>query len=261
MGSSLSLALKRRLLRDGYVVVPGFFPRALTDPAVRAINHRLGTGEHPGRDYDADKADYLSEYVDAPELMNLSKGRLRDVAESLLGAGKVEPLSHAQVVLRFPAANDDVRYASLLHVDGLYFGKSGLDVRTPKPLRYSFCAGAFLSDVPRPDMGNLTVYPGTHRLLARLVAERGLDAIKGGAAEAIELPPPVQVTGKTGDLVLFHFQLVHDKARNFSPDIRRAAYFRFWHIDAWRDGSRDYLTRAMSDPWLEWSGMRGVNGT
>lgn len=258
MAAKLSSARKARLLRDGFVVLPGVVPPSVTAPAVREINNRLGSGRHPDKDAYADPRDYLSEYVRTPAVMALARGPVRELAESLLGAGKIEPLSQGQVVLRFPARDDAVEYERLVHIDGLYSGKDGLYTKARKPLRYSLCAGVFLSDTPKPDMGNLTVYPGTHRVVARAIERGGLGALKGGIEKSLDLPAPFQATGKTGDVVLFHFQLAHDKARNLSPYIRRMAYFRFWHIDSWHDGSIEYLKRAMIDPWLEWPGMRGV---
>ncbi len=259
MAFKLSPAQKARLKRDGFVVLPKIVPADLTGAAVREINHRLGSGEHPDKDAYADKKDYLSEYVSTPAVMSLTRGGVRDAAESLLGAGRIEPLTQGQVVLRFPAEHDAVEYERLIHIDGLYSNKDGLYTNSKKPLRYSLCAGVFLSDTPKPDMGNLTVYPGTHRLIAQTIKNSGLGALKAGIERSLPLPPPVQVTGRTGDVVLFHFQLAHDKARNDSPHIRRIAYFRFWHLDAWYDRSREYLTKAMIDPWLEWPGMRGVD--
>lgn len=254
MATPLSPARKAALKRDGFVVVPGVVPPSVTAPAIREINNRLGTGEHPDRDAYADTHDYLSEYVSTPAVMALARGPVKDLAESLLGAGKVEPLSQAQLVLRFPAEHDRVAYKKLIHVDGLYASKA----RAGKPVRYTLCAGVFLSDVPRPDMGNLSVHPGSHLLIAETVRRKGVAALKGDLAEKVKLPPAAQVTGRAGDVVLFHFQLAHDKAPNFSPHIRRVAYFRFWHLDAWYDRTPEYLRRAMIDPWLEWPGLKGV---
>lgn len=257
MAEPISAAQKARLKRDGWVLLPRAVPPAVFEPALREINNRLGTGRHPERDLDADPRDYLSEYVSSPAVMALARGRLREAAEALLGPGRVEPLSQGQVVLRFPAASADARYDRLTHIDGLYASKDGLYAGAGKPLRYSLCAGVLLSDTPAPDMGNLLVYPGSHRLIARAVAKRGLDALKHGL-DGLGLPKAAQVTGRAGDAVLFHFQLAHDKAPNYSPHIRSAAYFRFWHLGAWHDRSREYLEKAMIDPWLEWPGMRGV---
>jgi hypothetical protein len=256
MAAALSPALRARLRRDGFVTVPGLVPRERTARAIREINHRLGTGAHPGKDSYADKKDYLSEYVSSPAIMDLAKGPLTGLAESLLGRGKVEPLSQAQIVLRFPSANDAVDYERLVHIDGLYSNLDGLKTGAGKPLRYSLCAGVFLSDVPRPGMGNFTAYPGTHLAIARKVAASGVASLAGDLEKRLRLPVPVEVTGRAGDVVLFHFQTAHDKGPNFSPHIRRTAYFRFWHVDSWHDRSPEYLRRAMVDPWLEWPGMR-----
>lgn len=254
----LSPAQKARFKRDGWITLPGVVPPAVAGAAIREINNRLGSGEHPDKDAYADKHDYLSEYVSTRAVLDLARGPVRAIAESLLGAGKVEPLSQGQIVLRFPSEADSVEYKRLVHIDGLYSSKDGLGTKSGKPLRYSLCAGVFLSDTPKPDMGNLTVYPGTHRLIAETIKTKGLGALKGDLEERLPLPPPVQVTGKTGDVVLFHFQLAHDKAPNHSPHIRRIAYFRFWHLDAWYDRTPEYLRRALIDPWLEWPGLRGV---
>ncbi|UPT75770.1 MAG: hypothetical protein M0D55_08915 [Elusimicrobiota bacterium] len=189
MAAALSPDRRARLRRDGFVVVPGLVPRERVDRAVREINHRLGSGSHPGRDGYADKLDYLSEYVSSPAIMDLAKGPVSALAESLLGRGKVEPLSQAQIVLRFPAAHDGVEYRRLVHVDGLYSNLDGLGTGAGKPLRYSLCAGVFLSDVPKPGMGNFTAYPGTHLAIAKKVAEKGVAALAGDLEKSLRLPP------------------------------------------------------------------------
>lgn len=257
MKAALTPAQKKAFARDGFVVVPGLIPRPLIDAALRDINHRLGKGDHDGKDSYADSVDYLSEYVRSSPIMDLMKASpLRELAASLLGHNKVEPCTQAQVVLRFPAKTDDSPATVSVHIDGMYDA-----ARKDSITRYTFCAGVFLSDVPRPGMGNLLAYPGTHRQIAKVFKAKGLGALKKGIAKSIPLPEPVQVTGKAGDVVLFHFQTAHDKARNDSPDIRYVAYFRFWHVDAWHDRSSAYLKRALTDIWLEWPGMRGVHGT
>lgn len=252
----LTAAQKKAFVRDGFVVVPRVVSRRRVDAALREINHRLGTGEHPGKDGYADSLDYLSEYVSSPAIMDLMNGsHLPALAESLLGVNRVEPCSQAQVALRFPSRTDDSPAKVSVHVDGLY-------PDTGSPItRYTFCAGVVLSDVTAKNRGNFLAFPGTHRLIAAKFKENGLDALRGGVARSVDLPEPVQVHAKAGDVILFHFQTAHDKARNDGPEIRYMAYFRFWHIDAWHDKSPAYLERALTDIWLEWPGMRGVHGT
>ena len=256
MAAKLNAAQKRRLARDGFVVVPGVVPRKRVDAALREINNRLGSAEHPGKDSYADAIDYLSEYVRTPAVMDLMNGSpLRELASSLLGHNRVEPCDQAQLALRFPSKTDESPAARSVHIDGMYSAKAAAPI-----VRYTFCAGVFLSDAPRKNMGNFLAYPGTHRTIAKLFKEKGLGALKDGIDRSLDLPEPVQVTGRAGDVVLFHFQTAHDKARNDSAGIRYMAYFRFWHIDAWHDKSQAYLLKSLTDIWHEWPGMRGALG-
>ncbi|MDD5301650.1 MAG: phytanoyl-CoA dioxygenase family protein [Elusimicrobia bacterium] len=248
----LSRARKRRLLDDGYVVVPGVVPKPRLDAAMREINHRLGTGSHPTKDAYADDVDYLSERSDTPAIMSLLyESPLWALAESLLGAGQVERPSQGQIALRFPAENDETDGEVHAHIDGMY------SKNNPEAIeRFTMCAGILLSDLPRKDMGNLTVFPGSHRQIAGLVKKSGTGFWKTRLVQSIKLPEPEQVTGKKGDVVLFHFQLAHDRGRNLSSPIRCMVYFRFSHVNAWRNNSIPYLRRAMTDLWLEWPGVR-----
>jgi hypothetical protein len=248
----LTAAMKKRLREDGYVVVPGVVPEARLDAALREINHRLGTGRHPGKDEYADDTDYLSERSDSPPIMALLYGSpLWSLAESLLGEGRVERPSQGQIALRFPAETDEHDGDVHAHIDGMWSKNNPGAIE-----RFTMCGGVLLTDLPRADMGNLTVFPGSHRRIAALVKKSGTGFWKKRLVDAIELPPAEQVTGKRGDVVLFNFQLAHDRGRNIAAPIRCIVYFRFSHKDAWRNNDVAYLRRAMTDPWLEWPGLR-----
>lgn len=248
--------LKKKLARDGFVVVPGVVPKARVDAALRQINHKLGLAERP-RDGYADKLDYLSEYVSTPQILDLVNGSpLRLLADSLLGAGRVERVNQGQVALRFPTPSDDAPAVSSVHIDGLYAETWHTPIE-----RYTFAAGVMLSDVDRENAGNFVAYPGSYRAISGLFRDKGLGALRAGVSKSVALPEPVQVKGKAGDVVLFHYLTAHDKVRNDSPEIRYAVYFRFWHVDAWHDKSEAYLKKNLTEPWAEWAGMRGVDGT
>lgn len=248
----LSAAQKKRLREDGFVVVPGVVPEARLDAALREVNHRLGTGLHPAKDAYADDEDYLSERSDTPAIMALLyETPLWDLAQSLLGAGDVERPSQGQIALRFPAAKDEHDGEVHAHIDGMW------SKNNPKAIeRFTMCAGILLTDLPRKDMGNLTVFPGSHTRIAKAVARGGTGFWKKRLVDSIELPEPEQVTGKRGDVVLFNFQLAHDRGRNIAAPIRCMVYFRFSHKNAWRNDDVAYLRRAMTDPWMEWPGLR-----
>jgi ectoine hydroxylase-related dioxygenase (phytanoyl-CoA dioxygenase family) len=109
-----------------------------------------------------------------------------------------------------------------------------------------------LSDIPHADMGNLTVWPGTHRHYERYFRERGPQGLLDGMPQ-VPLPAPLQLTGQPGDAVLCHYQLGHGIAGNGSPSIRYAVYFRLKHVD------HDSIHwECMTDIWREWAGMREV---
>lgn len=66
----------------------------------------------------------------------------------------------------------------------------------------------------------------------------------------MDLPEPVQIKVKAGDMILAHDQLAHAAAANLSPAIRYAVYIRMHHADRPKD-SLDVLT----DLWKYWYGM------
>ena len=126
----------------------------------------------------------------------------------------------------------------------------------PKGTIRNFTAllGITLSHVSGPDMGNLVVWPGTHRIYERYFRERGPQALLEGMP-SVELPPARQVTAEPGDAVLCHYQLGHGIAPNVSPHIRYAVYFRLNHLN-----HEAIHWECMTDIWREWEGMRDVVG-
>ncbi len=249
--SGLSPERKARLVEDGFVALPGAVPRPLIDAALQGINHRLGPGQRTKTPRSYDEAEYETDYRSEPELLALlNESGLFASAESLLGPGKIHPGYEAQVALRFPASRNAARTKGLAaHVDGLTGDRKG-------PVeRFNMCVGVLLSDLPKEDMGNLILYPGSHRLIAEYVKKNGTTFPPGGLWDAVDMPEPAQFTGKAGDAVFFHYQTAHDKARNHSPHVRYMVYFRLTHVAAWKNASPAYLERGLTDLWFEWSGI------
>jgi ectoine hydroxylase-related dioxygenase (phytanoyl-CoA dioxygenase family) len=126
----------------------------------------------------------------------------------------------------------------------------------PKGTISNFTAlvGVVLSDIPRADMGNLTVWPGSHLQYEQYFRDSGPEALLNGMPDVAQ-SDPVQLTGQPGDAVLCHYQLGHGIAGNSSPDIRYAIYFRLKHVE------HDAVHwECMTDIWREWAGMRDVLG-
>ena len=79
-------------------------------------------------------------------------------AEALIAPGKFEPPDHVQVSLNFPPF---AHRPGGPHMDGL----------TPpepdgRPGTFTLLAGIFLTDQAEKEMGNLWVWPGSHRAAA-----------------------------------------------------------------------------------------------
>lgn len=241
---------KRQFYEDGYVRLEGAVPRATVDAALRAINASLGSeGMDPEQLPTYRSRSYAPELRGAAEITDLlTRGAAWPAADDAIGAGSVGPATSGQIALRFPTMDPPAEPRP--HLDGMYSPLNG--VPKGKILNFTALVGVFLSDVPAEYAGNLTVWPGTHRLYEEYFRERGPQALLEGMPD-VPLPDPVQVTARAGDAVLAHYQLAHGIAGNASPHIRYAVFFRLFHVD-----HESVHWKCMTDIWREWAGMRGV---
>ncbi|MDP9381783.1 MAG: phytanoyl-CoA dioxygenase family protein [Chloroflexota bacterium] len=241
---------KQRLYEDGYVHLPGVVPRERVDAALRAINASLGSqGIDPAKLTTFRAQTYTPELRTAPEITGLlNETPLWSLAESAIGPGEIKPVTGGQIALRFPVM--DTPPEPRPHIDGMYTPTNGV----PKGTIANFTAlvGVLLSDLPGTHAGNFTVWPGTHHLYERYFREQGPQALLEGMPP-VDLPEPVQVTGRAGDAVLVHYQLAHGIAGNGSPHIRYAIFFRLHHVN-----HESLHWECMTDIWQEWAGMRDI---
>jgi Phytanoyl-CoA dioxygenase (PhyH) len=139
-----------------------------------------------------------------------------------LAASLIAPLtllspSQAQVSLNIPPWN---HHPGGPHLDGLTPPEPG-----GRPGTFKLLAGIFLTDQTRPDMGNLWVWPGSHRVAAAYLREHGPDALFRIAHPAYPMAAPQQVVGRAGDLSLAHYLLAHNMGGNLAPQY--GAWFIF----------------------------------
>jgi ectoine hydroxylase-related dioxygenase (phytanoyl-CoA dioxygenase family) len=128
-------------------------------------------------------------------------------------------------------------------------GGPHLDGLTPpepdgRPGTFTLLAGIFLTDQLAPDIGNLWVWPGSHRVGANYLREHGSDALFEIAHPTYPMAEPEQLVGQAGDLYLAHYLLGHNMGGNLSSTTRRVVYFRLKssaHVDQWRDYVRSEL--------------------
>ncbi len=244
----LTFRQKRKFYEKGFVKIPGVVPRVMIDRAMRAINHSLGEGMNVADMPILRAQSYCPEIKNTPVIADLlNKTPAWQLAESVIGEGKIRPVHGGQIALRFPVMQDPPS-PPRPHLDGMHTPTNGV----PKGTIANFTAlvGIYLSDVPNPDSGNFTVWPGTHHIYERYFREHGPESLLNGMPP-VDLPEPEQVTGSAGDMILVHYQLAHGIAPNVSPNIRYAVFFRLIHVDhEWR--------APMTDIWMHWPGIREI---
>ena len=250
-----------RLLRDGFVVLPGVVCPEAAAAARREVNRSLGEGGGPQRRGDSECCRDLGDH---PALLDLyHAGSLRPTVEGLVGP--THPVGGAQVALRFPGAGcgpgfaPPANWSEHWHLDGLAHPHNR---HTPAGEVHNFTAlvGVLLADVPRSFYGNLAVFPGSHLRLQDHFRANGFERVKclgtaglPSAREAGFDRPPEQVSGRAGDVVIANYNLAHLVAPNASPDIRYCVYFR---VRTLAHGTRQgHRPEAMLDVWADWPGL------
>src|SRR5690242_16404835 len=91
---------KQQLYTHGYVKIPGVVPRVMVDAAVRAINSSLGEGVDPSQVITYRASSFCPELQRTPVITDLiNKTPALALAESAIGAGKIQPVQAGQVAL------------------------------------------------------------------------------------------------------------------------------------------------------------------
>ena len=250
----LSDRQKRHFFKQGYCVVRKLVPRDMTERALWAINHSLGS---EGMDKDAlpilHAQTYCPELIGTETITDLVNATdLAPLAESMLGPGNLMRQTFGQVALRFPKTTQGPPPAPRGHMDGLGSDLNGRPVGDFA--RHFTCfAVVYLHDVPELNCGNFTVWPGSHRCLEDYLRREGLDVLSRGQPSLDWPHEPVQIRGRPGDVCLVHHQTIHGGAPNLSPRIRYAIIFRMHHVNCEENG-----LKPMTDIWLEFPGLRSA---
>jgi hypothetical protein len=241
----LTAAQEGELVRDGYVCIPDLIPAPLIAAALKAINHSLGRGLPPEQVAVYRSRSFCPELQHASVILDLfHETPARTVAESLLG--RIEDVRSGQIALAFPQMEPPA--PAYPHLDGLHTPTNGVPAGEVRS--FTLLVGVILSEVGATGAGNLTVWPGSHRLYESYFRERGPRSLLEGMPP-VTLSDPVEVTGRPGDVVLCHYQLAHAVGVNTSSDIRYAVYFRV--KSRGHDGRR---WECLTDLWKEWPGIR-----
>jgi hypothetical protein len=245
---------KLEFYENGYLKIPGVAPQIMVDAAKHAINHSLGEEGMNKDELPILRAQsYCKEIRNSAAITDLvNRTPMIAIVESMFGEGNVLPVKGGQIALRFPRAPYAERGEPRGHLDGLGSGTNG---RPKGEYHRGFTALAvvLLSDLPEAYSGNFTVWPKSHRFFEEYFIKNGHEVLAQGMPQ-VDLPEgPVQITGKPGDVVITHHQLVHTAGPNHSPNIRYAAIFRLRHKDCEANGIAAY-----TDIWKEWPGIRAA---
>ena len=239
---------KQQFFEQGFLQIPGVVPRVMVDETLHAINHSLGEGL-PSEDIIKTRSQtYCRELTQTPVISDLANATPAfALAESAIEIGKVRRPTGGQIALRFPSFQDPPKQP-VPHVDGMYSPHNGVQEGTIS--NFTMLAAVLLSDLTAPFCGNFTVWPGTHILFEKYWREHGAQALLDGMPK-VEMPAPLQIEGKAGDLVLVHWATAHSAAVNISPHVRYAVFFRLKH-----ENHDEHPRETMTDIWKDWAAMQ-----
>jgi hypothetical protein len=243
----LDSAARRALRDEGFVLLPQLVPGALIEAARRTINAQLGSEGMPKDQLPGFRArSFTPELCGHPAITDLyARSPLGPAAEAAIGAGKVRVPGEAQIALRFPSLGPGS--PPVPHIDGI--SSPGNGVAPGTLFHFTALGGVFLSPVEANDRGNLTVWPGSHRIIEAHLRAHGPTAFVDRFPD-LDLGPPRQILARPGDALLAHYALAHGIAPNLGPDVRYAVFFRLFHV-----AHESFGTRPLTDLWLEWEGL------
>ncbi len=242
--AELNIEQKRQLFEHGWVVIPQVVPAAMVTVARETINSTI-------ENYLDSIQSQAHELKTDERLTNLlMKTDAFSLIESALGQDKVVPSKNVQCALRFPGHDLKSLHNLRPHIDSFHPSVDGNPGRiTP----FIALAGFFLNDIDQDNCGNFTVWPGTHLQFADYFEKHGADPELKLGIPPVDLPEPLQIKAKAGDMIIAHYQLAHTAAANISEAIRYAVYIRMHHADRPKD-SLDVLT----DIWKYWYGVSDI---
>jgi len=240
----LTLKQKREFVDRGFLKIEGAIPMVQVEAARRSMNHSIGEVGLGGENKDSNRSPFFcAELCTEPVITDLFNGATVMAAlESLMGEGNVLPVNWAKPYPRFPLLMGKDPSNPGGHIDGTGNGLNGT-AKGDYNRGFTAFAVVYLMDLPTPWCGNFTVWPGSHRTCEAYFKEVGHEVPE----------PPVQVTGKAGDLILAHHAMIHTGGPNASPDVRLAVIARPKHIKTEELGKDAYI-----DIWAEWPGVHDV---
>ncbi len=238
----------RAFARDGYLVVPGAVPEPLLAAVDADVDRLLAERPPPPGTTGSHLVFTKPARVPAIDALVHGDSPIPALVQALVAPHTVDhAFAYVQVVLNIPPHPSGPAAA---HLDGHRPHQSAPDT-------FSVLAAVFLGDETTAGRGNVWVWPGSHRVHERLLAERGpavLLPVSGHAAHLdppLDLGEPVPVLARRGDVLLSHFLLGHASGPNTTATVRRVAYLRLRC-----DGHADRWAATLTDAFTEYAPVR-----
>lgn len=217
---------------DGYLVIRGALPadevaffneeidRIRTVPGYEPIRGEKVPIGHYGWLPHAASLDN-SEFMDRRDLLPYGKHfvdlidrpNIFDLVVDIMGP--YITLSMSQAIVRAPTS----KFPGYTHTDG---GEALRRIRVSDscpPLAMK--ALYFLTDTSEPEMGNLTIFPGSHKRQIPYDATEPVNPYSDGAK---------QILGQAGDCVLFPHAMWHGPCRNDSDSARKILLYNYCQL-------------------------------
>jgi len=279
---------KLEFMENGFIVVRNVVSKELTDKAKRAINRFVSRPATKEEIFVYRNVSYGDlDLMGSDNIRNLMyKSGVLSLIESLLGS--TQPVWVGQIALRFPGFScledlmDQPEISKAFNFLSFVMGNNSKDSLTPLPdfeknwhidgtpdtkftppgmfHNFTMLVGVLLSDVDEQFSGNLTVFPGSHKVLENYFKfekspeeSAKLDFSEIRQTCSPRLNKPVQIIGKRGDVILAHYQTAHTVSPNVSSDIRYCVYFRV--TCGKRDEEEKFYPEAMKNIWVEYMGV------
>lgn len=244
---------KKNFYDEGFLKVENVVPKIMVEEALKEINHSIGRlGIHPNKLREYGARSFCPELTEESSIVDMfHKTPAKELIGSMLNINQMEQVSKGQIALRFPNGENKVRPPSNPHLDGTYAPANSVNEGEIRNFTALVCV--ILSDLPEENSGNFIVWPGTHHLFGKYFQKHGAETMKSfkDGVPPVEMPNPVQITGKAGDIVIAHYSLAHTAMGNFSHHIRYATFFRIKHLDInstnWKE--------PVENIWMHWEGM------
>lgn len=281
----LSGSQRREFKRNGFVTIRDAVDNEITESALETVWEGLPVDRDDpeswkGRNRGSDIPD-----VPSFEPFERIAREVFPYAESLVGDGALAPPSepplenchHAGTLvgeahdgilsphINYPREETDWQARATenqgSHVDGYApTDRFGEDVNY---LPLTIGAAVYFDEV-KPGGGGFTVWPGSHLKTAEYFSSHTYAEYieEQDVLDDLDLGPPFEIAGESGDLTLWHHNLVHTAGPNLGERIRMAAIGRYIHADILEVMGEDFPNTGdgLGDPWSQYPELQESSG-